>query len=58
MTHQKKCPHCGERTEIEEPAGRFDGEDGVEYQQDCTYCGLPVIAVFKVKYELRGVRKA
>lgn len=57
QTHLKKCPHCGEQTEVEEPAGDFDGTDTVEVQQDCGSCALPVIAVFRVRYVLREVLK-
>lgn len=57
MVHVDTCPHCGERTEIEEPFEHFEGAGAVEYDQECTWCGKPIIAEFRVEYVLSKVRR-
>jgi hypothetical protein len=54
----EECPHCKERTEIEVPREGHEGEETVEYQQDCDFCAMPIVAVFKVEYVLEEVREA
>jgi uncharacterized OB-fold protein len=44
VIYSDKCPHCGEET--------------VEYRQDCTRCGQPLIGVFTVEPVLQRVLKA
>ena len=55
MNYSATCPHCGEKTPVEEPPACHGDPATVEFQQYCARCGEPVVAVFEIVYELRQV---
>jgi hypothetical protein len=54
----EKCPHCGEQTEVEAPEEECEAGDEVECARDCTWCAMPLVAVFKVEAVLQDLREA
>jgi len=50
----KRCPHCGENTEVEEPVEAESGET-VEVVQACSFCTRPIMAIYRVVFRLKEI---